>query len=134
MIDESRATGLQDYLLKASVVANGRDRLRAMNAPTVVGIAVIALFIVAAAAASLIAQNPLNGLANTPFSPPSAAHWFGTDENGRDIFARIVYGARYDLMIALGAGGIGTVAGTLIGGLLGFYGGVVDEVAMRCVD
>ncbi|MDD3368951.1 MAG: ABC transporter permease [Lachnospiraceae bacterium] len=65
---------------------------------------------------------------------PSAAHWFGTDSLGRDIFARILYGARYSLMIGVGAVAIGLVIGVTLGAIAGFYGGAVDQIIMRVVD
>lgn len=65
---------------------------------------------------------------------PSAAHWFGTDEAGRDLFARIVHGSRYSLAIGI----ITTIVSMIIGGLLGavaaYYGGWVDNVIMRITD
>lgn len=66
--------------------------------------------------------------------PPSAAHWFGTDSLGRDIFARVIYGARYSLIIGVGSVTIGLIVGVTLGAIAGFYGGLVDQVIMRCVD
>lgn len=65
---------------------------------------------------------------------PSMEHFFGTDSLGRDIFARILYGARYSLLIGVGAVAIGLVIGVVLGVIAGFYGGVVDQAIMRCVD
>jgi len=66
--------------------------------------------------------------------PPSTAHWFGTDSLGRDIFARVLYGARYSLLIGVGSVTIGLIVGVTLGAIAGFYGGVVDQIIMRCVD
>lgn len=66
--------------------------------------------------------------------PPSAAHWFGTDSLGRDIFARVIYGARYSLIIGVGSVTIGLIVGVTLGAIAGFYGGLVDQIIMRCVD
>jgi len=66
--------------------------------------------------------------------PPSVAHWFGTDSLGRDIFARVLYGARYSLLIGVGSVTIGLIVGVTLGAIAGFYGGVVDQIIMRCVD
>ncbi|MDD3221653.1 MAG: ABC transporter permease [Clostridia bacterium] len=65
---------------------------------------------------------------------PGAAHWFGTDEFGRDLFARIIYGARYSLIIGAGSVILGLIVGTIFGSLAGFYGGVVDSLIMRAID
>ncbi|MBD7913687.1 ABC transporter permease [Clostridium sp. Sa3CUN1] len=65
---------------------------------------------------------------------PSAKHWFGTDNLGRDLFVRVMYGARYSLIIAVSAAAINLVIGVLYGGVAGFFGGKVDNIMMRIVD
>jgi len=65
---------------------------------------------------------------------PSAAHLLGTDEFGRDIFSRILYGASVSFKVALIAVGISTTMGVLLGSLAGFFGGWLDEVVMRFMD
>ncbi|WP_084766965.1 ABC transporter permease [Clostridium nigeriense] len=65
---------------------------------------------------------------------PSAQHWFGTDNLGRDLFVRVMYGARYSLIIAISAAAINLVIGVLYGGIAGFFGGKVDNIMMRIVD
>lgn len=93
----------------------------------VVGIAIFADVIVPYENA--IAQDIPNRLQG-----PSAAHWFGTDEAGRDLFARIIHGSRYSLAIGI----ITTIVSMIVGGLLGavaaYYGGWVDNVIMRITD
>ncbi|ORW54133.1 peptide ABC transporter permease [Mycobacterium paraense] len=66
--------------------------------------------------------------------PPSAAHWFGTDLQGHDIYARTVYGARASLTVGLGATLLVFVVGGALGALAGFYGGWVDAVVSRITD
>ncbi|WP_083734701.1 ABC transporter permease [Actinomadura sp. CNU-125] len=66
--------------------------------------------------------------------PPSGEHWFGTDRVGRDVFARIMYGARWSLAIGLGAGLLALVAGGLLGSLAATSHRAVDEIVMRCLD
>ena len=99
------------------------------------GLAVILLLVVAAIAAPWltsydpIAQDMVNRL-----QPPSAAHWFGTDEFGRDVFARVVYGARTTIYIILLVTVIVAPIGLLIGACAGYLGGWADEILMRVTD
>lgn len=65
---------------------------------------------------------------------PSAKHWFGTDELGRDIFCRILYGTRFSCSVGLVAVTIGLVIGVTLGAIAGFYGGTIEEVIMRGTD
>jgi peptide/nickel transport system permease protein len=75
------------------------------------------------------ASDPLNAL-----MPPSAAHWFGTDQLGRDIFARVIAGARDILTIAPLATLVGTLAGTALGLITGYFDGVVDALVSRILE
>ncbi|MFC5449402.1 ABC transporter permease [Paenibacillus aestuarii] len=65
---------------------------------------------------------------------PSALHWFGTDDLGRDVYARILYGARISLFIGLMAALIDLVIGIIYGGIAGYFGGRIDNIMMRFVD
>ncbi len=75
------------------------------------------------------ADDMLNSL-----SPPSAGHWFGTDQLGRDVFSRVIAGARDILTVAPLATLISTVLGTALGLVMGYFGGVIDEILSRIVD
>jgi peptide/nickel transport system permease protein len=66
--------------------------------------------------------------------PPSATHWFGTDELGRDVFARVLYGARVSLAVGLLSALVAGMSGVAIGGAAGYAGGAVDAVLMRATD
>ncbi len=66
--------------------------------------------------------------------PPSRAHWFGTDELGRDVFSRLVYGAPVSLLVGFVAVGIAVAIGTVLGCTAGYYGGWWDSLVMRLVD
>ena len=82
----------------------------------------------------IIPYDPLaQDLAST-LDPPSAVHWFGTDELGRDIMARVVFGARTSLVTAAGAVCIAALVGIPIGLVAGFFGGWRDAILMRVVD
>ena len=65
---------------------------------------------------------------------PSAAHWFGTDELGRDIFSRVLYGGRYSISMVVLAVMISTSVGMTIGAIAGYFGGKVDNILMRLLD
>ncbi|WP_421733553.1 ABC transporter permease [Cellulomonas sp.] len=80
------------------------------------------------------AADPLTGVPADKLSPPSAAHWFGTDNLGRDLYARTVHGTGLSLQAALLALALGLVVGALVGLVAGYLGGVVDAVLMRTTD
>lgn len=65
---------------------------------------------------------------------PSGEHWFGTDQFGRDVFARIIFGARYSLTLSIIAMLIAVAIGAIIGSIAGFYGGIRDNILMRLMD
>ncbi len=68
------------------------------------------------------------------YAPPSAQHWFGTDQFGRDVFARVLYGGRTSLLIALSVVSVSVLLGTVYGASAGYFGGVWDRVLMRIAD
>ncbi|WP_207842878.1 ABC transporter permease [Williamsia soli] len=78
--------------------------------------------------------DPLTGVPAEKFEAPSAQHWFGTDNIGRDVYTRVVHGSGLSLTATLLAVGIALAAGTLIGLLAGSIGGIVDAFFMRVVD
>lgn len=106
------------------------------NPASVIGLVLIVIMLGSALFASLITPyNPVLGdLANDYVKPPSYQHIFGTDEIGRDIFTRVVYGARISLKIALVAQAIALTIGIAVGMVTGFFGGWVDVILMRVVD
>jgi peptide/nickel transport system permease protein len=101
----------------------------------VVGGAIIALLAVVALAAPWLATHD-PGAINLPHAllPPSAEHWMGTDSLGRDLYSRLVYGARISLIVGLGAVGVSLAIGVALGLIAGWYGRWVDAVLMRFVD
>ena len=98
------------------------------------GIAVIVLMALAAIAAPWIAGDPLKIDLTHYLQKPSAAHWLGTDVQGRDIWARLVFGARVSLTVGLISQGIALLLGVTLGLLAGYYGRWVDELVMRLAD
>lgn len=78
--------------------------------------------------------DPLEMEVPNKLQPPSLDHWFGTDDFGRDIFARVVYGARVSLQVGLIAVGIAATSGTLVGIFAGYFGKWVDSILMRVMD
>lgn len=105
------------------------------NAPVAVSALVLLLAVGFALAPSVFASgDPLQGVPTEKLQGPSLAHWFGTDNLGRDVYTRVVHGAGLSLTATLVAVGIALVVGSLIGLLAGAVGGVVDSVLMRIVD
>ena len=95
----------------------------------VIGILLLVLFVAIAVLAPVITPYDPAGIdLYHRLTPPSHAHWFGTDELGRDIFSRILSGARLSLMVAVSVVGLSLSLGLVLGGLAGFYGGRVDTL------
>jgi peptide/nickel transport system permease protein len=111
----------------------GRRLLR--HGPALVGLALIAVFLLAALLASVIAPyGPIEGRLVDRLQPPSGAHLFGTDLQGRDEFSRILFGAQVSLQVGVVSVFMGLVMGGLIGATAGMFGGRVDSALMRVVD
>jgi peptide/nickel transport system permease protein len=104
----------------------------------VVGLVIILLTIAVAVFAPYIAPYPAQGQGDSNlharFEAPSAQHWMGTDNQGRDILSRIIYGARIPLVISFTVTAAIVIIGVPLGGIAGYYGGRVDEVVMRITD
>ncbi|MCX5512548.1 peptide ABC transporter permease [Kaistia algarum] len=99
------------------------------------GLGILLAYVALAAAAPLLTPNsPTDVFVSGPLEAPSAELWLGTDNLGRDVWSRFVFGGGTVLSTAAGAAAISTVLGGLIGILLGFRGGLVDEVAMRSLE
>jgi peptide/nickel transport system permease protein len=124
----------------AVTVAHGRGEMPPwrllLRRPTfIVGAAILLFWVVCAVFGHLIApQDPLAQQLLATNKGPSGAHWFGTDQLGRDVFSRVLVGARSILVIAFFATVLGTVAGTALGLLMGYLGGAVDMLAGRLVE
>lgn len=99
------------------------------------GLILIGALLAAAIAPGLFAwQSPFAINSAAALQPPSAQHWFGTDDVGRDLHARVVHGARVTLSICAGSLLISAILGGLLGLISGFFGGLIDQVLGRLVD
>ncbi len=99
------------------------------------GLVVFGVFLVLAVAGSWLAPfDPNAGDLTASLAPPSAAHWFGTDELGRDVLSRIMDGARIAVVVALLSVALAMVLGVIIGIVAGYFGGWVDTVLIRSQD
>lgn len=106
-----------------------RNRLSAIGAITVVLLIVISIL-----APSIAPYDPTTIDVHNVLSPPNRAHPLGTDELGRDVLSRIIWGSRVSLRVGFVAVGIAIMIGTIIGAIAGFYGRKVDALLMRFVD
>ncbi|MEV5134490.1 dipeptide/oligopeptide/nickel ABC transporter permease/ATP-binding protein [[Kitasatospora] papulosa] len=105
---------------------------RALPVTSRVALGVLIFVVLGAVLAPLLTQDPLT--TGTPVQAPSADHWFGTDRAGRDVFARVVHGSRYSLVIGLGATALALVAGSVLGALAATSRKLGDESVMRTLD
>src|SRR5262245_33919866 len=135
-----------------SIRASGLDRSRALSAGTkatrvvarvtrgllrkplgALGGALIVLLVATALLAPVLAPyDPIKIKSSERLQRPSASHLLGTDDFGRDILSRVIYGARISMMLGLGAVAISTILATIIGIVSGFYGGRVDTLLEGC--
>ncbi|MBC7594944.1 MAG: ABC transporter permease [Kineosporiaceae bacterium] len=110
-------------------------RIFAQNRAAVFGILILAIFTFMAIAAPLLTPyDPVAQDLSSVFQSPSWTHPFGTDDLGRDMLARIMYGGRYTLMIGVAAVGLATIIGVPLGLISGYYGGWIDMVIQRITD
>lgn len=112
-------------------------RMLKKNKMALLGLGILVILVLLALFADVIADYDTvvikQNLANR-LKGPSAEHWLGTDEFGRDIFARLVHGARVSLKVGIIAVGISIILGGILGALAGFYGGKIDNIVMRVMD
>lgn len=124
-------TGLQ----RASAFRAQLARLGKVSPSLILAWLVLALVLIWAIAPGLFTSfNPLQGTPGQQLKAPSALHWLGTDSVGRDLYARIVFGAVHSLSGALAAVGVGLAGGVALGLLAGAIGGRTDTILMRFVD
>ncbi len=130
-----RTAGLESQIGEAQTFGTMMRRMVRENKLAVISFGVIILFILAAVFAPLLTPYTYDemDLANR-LAPPSAAHLLGTDEGGRDVFTRLLYGARVSLLIGIVPTLLSMAIGAALGILAGFAGGKTDTVIMRIAD
>lgn len=103
---------------------------------SLIGLCIIIILIITAIFAPLIATHSPTGYESLTdrYQSPSSEHLLGTDELGRDIFSRIVFGSRISIQIGVIAVGISMIIGVLLGGIAGYFGKWIDQVIMRIID
>lgn len=123
-------------LMDSSTMRPGFFRKLANNKLAIVGLAVTILLIIIAVFAPLIATHDPNKIetANSFLASGEGGHLLGTDNYGRDLFSRIIFGARVSLIVSLSAVLIGGVVGTILGLISGYFGGKIDTLIMRVMD
>lgn len=135
----AKAWLLTDTPESAFQAASGRFYLGMLeffrNRLAVVGLLIIVILVLTALFAPYIAPyDPVAANLANRLQPLSAAHWFGTDELGRDIFSRIVWGSRLTLYVIMLVAVIAAPVGILVGTVAGYFGGIIDTVLMRITD
>ena len=104
------------------------------NKMAVIGLVIIIFFILIAILAPWIMPYDYQERISRSLCEPSAKHWFGTDDLGRDILSRLMYGARYSLQIGIFSVAGACVGGTFFGSIAGYFGGWIDNVIMRFLE
>lgn len=100
----------------------------------VVSTALLAAIVLAALIGPLFLKYGPTQITTDFSAPPSAEHWLGTDQVGRDVLARVLAGTRVSLLVGVAAAGVSTVVGVILGLVAGYFGGVLDMVIMRVTD
>ena len=128
-LEPIRTTSARPESLSALIWRRFRRHRLALYSTIVLALMVLLVIAAPWSAYSPTEQNPKN-----VFAQPSAEHWFGTDELGRDIFTRILYGGRISLAVGIFSTLLSLLVGIIVGALSGYYGGWVDNVLMRVTD
>jgi len=124
----------QALAARRPVPLHARDLLRRHPRILIGGTLVVLLIIAAVTAPALAPYDPVEVDASRSLTPPGSQHWLGTDDLGRDVFSRVVWGSRISLSVALISVSIGLFVGVSLGMAAGYLGGVVDLLAMRAID
>lgn len=132
---ETKTSQVQDSVERTEGEVRAILRHLRKNKIAMLGLCVIVLFLLCAVFAPSIARyDPIATNFGKALSKPSAQHWLGNDELGRDLFSRIIFGSRISLVIGLISVAIGLALGVPIGALTGYFGGKLDLFAQRVID
>jgi peptide/nickel transport system permease protein len=124
----------QERVTAGGELADVWRRLR-RNRTAIAGAGIVAAFVLLAVLAPvLVPYNPIQGDLKDRLQTPSTTHWLGTDELGRDLLSRILYGARVSLQIQIVSVVLALLVGVVLGSVGGYLGGYVDNVIMRAMD
>ncbi len=115
-------------------LARARSWRRRYGMPALGGMIVLAWLVLALAAPLVAPYAPDAVDVTVRLQPPSAVHWLGTDELGRDVLSRLIYGARVSMLTGVVVVAVGGLVGTLVGGIAAYAGGWVESVLMRFTD
>jgi oligopeptide transport system permease protein len=124
---------IDDFPVSQSPSQLAWRRFRQNRLALVSGIALLALVLLVLLGPVVVSHQP-NALTENQFAAPSAQHWFGTDDHGRDLFARVLHGARISLLVGIVGAGVSLIIGVLWGAVAGYLGGRLDNAMMRFVD
>ena len=126
----------QAAMIEKERVANNAWHKFARNKAAVVGLVIVSFVILVGVFAPVISPHDPNAIdVLNKYAPPlSEGHILGTDELGRDLLSRLIYGARMSIVVAIGATALGGLLGALLGLISGYIGGAVDAVIMRIMD
>ena len=115
-------------------MSRATDRLKTDKRAWFGGGVIVLLVLLAIAAPIFARHDPFGVELINSLQPPNGQHWFGTDIQGRDVWARLVYGARVSLSVGILSQGIALTLGVILGLLAGYYGKWIDELVMRLAD
>lgn len=131
---QQRETALPQLSVRRSTLASRARRLLKRRLALVGAVIILVEVVAALVGPILVPYDPMTPDFMAILQPPSAAHWLGTDDLGRDVLARLLAGARYSLLISVVSVTVATIAGVALGIVSGYLGGLFDEVIMRVLD
>ena len=136
MKEQNKISSDQKRVKKRSMMAEVWRNFK-KNKGAILGLVIVVLILVASLFAQVIYdydEDIVKTNITERLQHPSKEHWFGTDQFGRDIFARLLYGARYSLIVGVLCVLVSTVIGCTLGLIAGYYGGALENVILRCVE